>query len=172
MDDYVQQSGVKILAQPPEAEHVNILADIVFVHGLFGHWTETWTLQNSNGTSIFWPQDLLPSDFPNVRIMTYGYDADVAKLGQPVAQNSLHQNASNLLMYLALERQQTRTETRPIIFVCHSLGGLLVEDALVTSSNKAYMRYDDIANSTVGVIFMATPHFGADATKFARIISP
>ena len=26
---------------------------------------------------IFWPRDLLPKDFPNARILTFGYDADL-----------------------------------------------------------------------------------------------
>ena len=48
-------------------------ADIVFVHGLNGHWAQTWT--HENGT--FWPQDLLPRTMPGARIFSYGYPSTI-----------------------------------------------------------------------------------------------
>ena len=45
---------------------------LVFVHGIGGHWYNTWS---KNG--VFWPRDLLSRDVQNVRIITFGYDSDV-----------------------------------------------------------------------------------------------
>lgn len=50
------------------------IVNIVFVHGLGGSATETWTHEPSK---IFWPTLLHEDDrFANIRISTFGYDAD------------------------------------------------------------------------------------------------
>ena len=50
------------------------IVSIVFVHGLGGSAKETWTHYPSK---IFWPTLLHEDDrFANVRISTFGYDAD------------------------------------------------------------------------------------------------
>ena len=47
-------------------------ADLIFIHGLHGHHTATWT----NTSGEYW----LPwfgNYLPNVRVWTYGYNADM-----------------------------------------------------------------------------------------------
>ena len=42
------------------------------VHGLGGDWEHTWT----DGTSgQLWLKDFLPKQYPNARVMSFGYDA-------------------------------------------------------------------------------------------------
>lgn len=43
------------------------------MHGLNGHWKQTWT--HKNGT--FWPRDLLPHALPGARIFSYGYPSEI-----------------------------------------------------------------------------------------------
>ncbi|KAF2267309.1 hypothetical protein CC78DRAFT_551989 [Lojkania enalia] len=74
---------------------------------LKGNREKTWT--HRNGT--FWPGALLSQDFPRARIMVFGYDADVS------------------LAYDLLD-QQGQAGQRPIVFIAHSLGGLVCEEAL------------------------------------------
>ena len=51
----------------------NDLGDsLVAIHGLNGHPLETWTHEPSRK---LWLRDLLPQVIPNIRIMTYGYNA-------------------------------------------------------------------------------------------------
>ena len=45
---------------------------LVAVHGLNGHAFGTWTHKQNN---IMWLRDILPHNLPNIRIMTYGYNA-------------------------------------------------------------------------------------------------
>jgi hypothetical protein len=53
----------------------NVYSSIVAVHGLYGDPFETWTEETSG---MLWLRDFLPSQVPNTRIMSYGYDSFVA----------------------------------------------------------------------------------------------
>lgn len=78
-------------------DNVNHFFSILFVHGLFGSRTNTWT---KNG--VLWPKDLLPIDVPNARIMSFGYDADVFKTdGSQVTNSAIESHAADLCDGLA-----------------------------------------------------------------------
>lgn len=49
------------------------MTSIVAVHGLNGDATNTWKTSES-----FWLKDFLPHDIHGARVMTFGYNADVA----------------------------------------------------------------------------------------------
>ena len=46
---------------------------------------------------------------------------------------------------------------RPTVFVCYSLGGLVLK--------KILQCYPDLGKSTKGVVFLATPHHGSPAAE-------
>ncbi|KAB8292912.1 hypothetical protein EYC80_007277 [Monilinia laxa] len=156
----------------PEAE-----ADIVLVHGLNGHPQHTWTAKNG----VFWPTTLLPVTFSSkdpaksakVRILVYGYNADVVAFGEKSASHDrIHEHAQSLVSSLALERKSEEAEENPIIWVAHSLGGILVKRALEISHDYQGKSNDEIrsiAVSTFGIIFLGTPHTGADPAKWGLI---
>lgn len=79
------------------------------MHGLTGDWVETWKYHKPTGSTVTWPSDLLPSDFPNIRVITFGYDADVTSIKGATGQNTLDQNAASLNTQLQLLRQTTNT---------------------------------------------------------------
>ncbi|KAH8766533.1 hypothetical protein BGZ57DRAFT_1017541 [Hyaloscypha finlandica] len=85
------------------------------VHGLGGNAFDTWTV--SNGGSM-WPRDFLPSpkNFPNSRIMTFGYDSDLTDSTTLLTMESCAQS---------LLRRVNEARNRPLLLVCHSLGGLI-----------------------------------------------
>lgn len=68
--------------------------------------------------------------------MTYGYDADIAHFWSMASQNRIGEHASNLVNAIAQVRERTDTEGRPIVFVTHSLGGLVTEDVSELLSTK------------------------------------
>ncbi|OHF04062.1 hypothetical protein CORC01_00401, partial [Colletotrichum orchidophilum] len=109
--------GLNLLADPLDAE-----LDIIAVHGLDGHWRKSWTAENG----VFWLQDLLPTRVPKARIYSYSHDSRTRGGDVPFTLDiSDHGNA--LVSDLTIERGLTATEERPIIFVAHSLGGLIVK---------------------------------------------
>ncbi|EHK17939.1 uncharacterized protein TRIVIDRAFT_67162 [Trichoderma virens Gv29-8] len=63
--------GLTLLSCPP-----NPLVDLIFVHGLAGGSVKTWCY--SKDAASFWPQKWLPKErgFKDVRIYSYGYDAE------------------------------------------------------------------------------------------------
>ncbi|KAK7747569.1 hypothetical protein SLS62_009068 [Diatrype stigma] len=151
--------GVKVLHDCPDAD-----VDICFVHGLTGDRESTWT---ARGQSKPWPQTLLPPKLPNARILTYGYDAYVIKAGV-VGDNGLSDHAMNLLHDLSMDRSTCNASSRPLIFIAHSLGGLVCKRAILHSQANRDHHLRGIFDCTKGIIFMGTPHRGswaADSLK-------
>lgn len=107
--------------------HPDAQVDVVLVHGLNGHPRGTWTAKNG----VFWPSELLPVSLKSAqaRILVYGYNADVYTFGNERSASSdlIHQHAQSMVANLALERKSEEREHCPIIFVAHSLGGILVK---------------------------------------------
>ncbi|CAG8958691.1 hypothetical protein HYFRA_00011533 [Hymenoscyphus fraxineus] len=148
----------------------SIVADIVFVHGLRGDPIATW----SDG-KVCWPRDFLRDDVPNTRIMTWGYDSNIASVTEFSSANSIFGHAENLLFDVARRRRTPSEKTRPIIFVGHSLGGLVIKEALIRSSeylnNQQDMALGSIFKYTSGVIFLGTPHRGSEKTGLGQIVA-
>jgi hypothetical protein len=152
--------GVEVLYDCP-----NATVDICFVHGLTGDRTTTWTAQ---GQYDPWPKKLLPSKLSSARILTYGYDAYVVR-GSVAGSNRLIDHATNLLNDLSTDRDLHKAASRPIIFVAHSLGGLVCKKAILRSRNNPDAHLRNIFNCTKGVIFMGTPHKGSWIADWAKI---
>ncbi|RKK12797.1 hypothetical protein BFJ66_g2646 [Fusarium oxysporum f. sp. cepae] len=142
--------------------------DIVFVHGLKGDCQKTWTDKSSGNP---WPKTLLPLEIETARILTYSYDSTVTGKDDVPSQNRISNHAYNLVTALASLRQSDNTTERPIIFVCHSLGGLVCQDALVTAKQRSEQHLQDIVNFTRGVIFLGTPHHGSSLAKIGELVS-
>ncbi|PCD19552.1 hypothetical protein FGRA07_05301 [Fusarium graminearum] len=153
--------------------HPEAKADIVFVHGLNAEPDITWTAKD--GT--FWPLDLLPAALKgtHANILIYGYNADVYSKGnnRTTSNHFINQHAEDLITNLMLHRRSQGTSKNPIIWACHSLGGILVKRALLYSHDVRETRLEDLGSiyiSTFGLIFLATPHVGSDAAAWGVIV--
>lgn len=141
--------------------------DIVFVHGLTGDRQSTWTHKPS-GT--FWPRDLLIQVIPRSRILAFGYDADYGHVWTPVSSNCVRNHARNFIKELVTMRMRSGTTGRPILFVAHSLGGIVVADTLVRSRNHVETNMQDVFLSCKGVAFLGTPHRGSDLARWSFLL--
>ena len=140
----------------------------MFVHGLTGHRDRTWT---APGALEPWPKTVLPKDIPNAHILAYGYDADIVHWTKANSQNTTREHAQNLVNDLCNYRSRTKSTKRPLLFVVHSLGGLIVQDALLLCVNPSDESQAAILNSTRGVCFLGTPNAGSDFAQFATAVA-
>ncbi|KAJ5501025.1 hypothetical protein N7527_012146 [Penicillium freii] len=152
--------GVKVLHDCPDAKF-----DICFVHGLTGNRESTWTAQ---GHSMPWPKTLLPPNLRQTRIITYGYDAYVTQKSV-ASSNRLIDHATNLLNDLTDDRDSGNASDRPLIFVAHSLGGLVCKKAILLSRNNPQPHLRGIFDCAKGIVFMGTPHKGSWMADWARM---
>jgi hypothetical protein len=141
-------------------------ADVVFVHGLGGDAFETWRYGKDDSTS--WPH-WLGQEFSDVGVWSLGYAASPTKwlrlkscfskrfrdAGHGMA---LPDRALQLLDYMV----QRGLGERPLLFICHSLGGLVTKQILRTSRDDTTGRLNQVFGNTRAVLFLATPHVGAD----------
>ncbi|KAG5744212.1 hypothetical protein H9Q69_011001 [Fusarium xylarioides] len=145
----------------------NAQADIVFLHGLRGDREKAWTKNE-----VVWPKDLLPDDIPASRIFLFGYDTNITSTGRSgPSKTEIHGDAEDVCAKLAAERLSTQTVDRPIIFVAHSLGGLVAAQILVDGEHKPENSVEgSIARNTRGMVFLGTPFRGSSAAKPAEAI--
>ncbi|KAF7920650.1 hypothetical protein BELL_0335g00130 [Botrytis elliptica] len=143
--------------------------DIVAVHGLGGDSRYTWGKPSGEGT---WFKDAL---FPNtnVRIMTYDYDLE--GIAETIyTRKGILNEASKLLKSLVDLRKSVVSENavtkggsdgapeleatrRPLIFVGHNLGIIIIKQALVLAGFDL-SNDESIRTSTVAMISFSAPH--------------
>jgi pimeloyl-ACP methyl ester carboxylesterase len=147
----------------------NSSSSIVFVHGLTGNRESTWTEPESN---TLWPLALLPAEVPSARILTFGYDSNIIHTFDPTAINTLAHHASLLVKSLAGVRgKESDAVARPLIFVGHSIGGLIIEQALLDCRDSSEPAENALLESTTAIAYLGTPHTGPDLMRWERTLT-
>ncbi|KAJ5823858.1 Mitochondrial substrate/solute carrier [Penicillium robsamsonii] len=120
--------------------------DIVAVPPIGADHRKTWI---AHGARSSWLELELLKHIPRARVLLYNYgdlrDDKIDTLGE------------RLLNQLRTERKNEPTR-RPIFFICHSTGGLVVKAALALASREPGQS---ILTSCHGIAFFATPHQGS-----------
>ena len=167
---------VQTTKPPVSREHIGLFelskdggegktVDVVAVHGLQGHPYKTWEHENGH----IWLQDSLTKDISFARIMTFGYDSTVA-FSKSVA--GIDDKALDLLNRLSSKRRGLKdgsSRGRPIVFICHSLGGIVVKKALILAHERSSDPFfKDILDNTKAIAFLGVPHKGSDSAWWAN----
>ncbi|KAK6449817.1 hypothetical protein FP744_10006067 [Trichoderma asperellum] len=94
------------------------------------------------------------------RVMIYGYDSTVAesKSIQNIKDLATKFNAS-------LQKLTNASIVRPIILIGHSLGGLIIKQALISLSRSENEDEQNLIRAIYGIVFFRTPHDGMDITS-------
>ncbi|KAL9616879.1 MAG: hypothetical protein Q9160_008301 [Pyrenula sp. 1 TL-2023] len=173
--------GLRVLAAPKE--DTEAVVDIVMVHGLTGSIGSTWLHENSG---VYWPTTIFSRDLPAARILAFGYDADIVNFWNPASQSRIGNHAETLLGDLSHLREDTDTvgkvsemletsnqcgsqENRKIIFIAHSLGGLVTENALIIADNSAEKHIRQVGLCAAAIAFLGTPQAGSDLTAWGQV---
>lgn len=165
--------------QPHESQNQDLLGlhlvrnvldpcgDIIFVHGLGGMARKTWC--HDRNLDYFWPPWLGEENgLSSFRIFTFGYNSNFK--GARTNLNILD-FAKDLLFQILTFSDASGANYAPlghraIFFVAHSMGGLVVKKAYVLG--KQDHEYVDIISRVRGILFLATPHRGA---QYAKILN-
>ncbi|KAL9117656.1 MAG: hypothetical protein Q9187_005805 [Circinaria calcarea] len=130
--------------------------DVVLVHGLGGDSRTTWEAKGPNKEVVNWvtDKDFLQTALPKARIFTYGYNANFYKDRDT---SRVEDYADGLRGGLLTFRRKCKD--RPILWIGHSLGGIVIKRTLITQDEE-YCTY--IRNASTAIIFLGTPHHGSD----------
>ncbi|RGP79315.1 tetratricopeptide-like helical domain [Fusarium longipes] len=155
-DSVQPESSITSGPAPKHPQGLNVLSDgvepvvdIVAVHGLNGHREKTWTSDNG----VYWLRDFLPTDVPNARIFSWGYDANTHAVSG-TSSMFLYDHARSLVADLTRRRKLTNA--------------LIHSDA---ARQGALLEHRSIKISTYGIIFMGTPHQGGNGVQLGRIVA-
>lgn len=163
--------GLTILHEPESSPS----ADIVFIHGLGGTSRHTWS--RNRDLQLFWPLEWLPyePELATARIMTFGYNSHFSSVSHR-QENILNISdfAKDLLfsMKFATGKGEHRLDigSAPIIFIAHSMGGLIVKKAFILGQHDDHYR--ELIRAVSGIVFLSTPHRGSNlADVLNKILS-
>ncbi|EEF52448.1 ribonuclease p/mrp subunit, putative [Ricinus communis] len=142
--------------------------DVVFIHGLRGGPYKTWRLsedkvstksglvekidEEAGKLGTFWPAEWLSTDLPQVRMFTLKYKTNLTQWSG--ATLPLQEVSSMMLEKLVA----AGIGNRPVVFVTHSMGGLVVKQMLYKAKTE---NIKNLVNNTVGIVFYSCPHFGS-----------
>ncbi|KAM4522682.1 protein SERAC1 [Odontesthes bonariensis] len=170
------QDGVYIL-HPQTRDNQPIKADVLFIHGILGAAFKTWrqkdlsTLEEEREAESrddyteCWPKSWLAADCPNLRVLSVEYDSHLsdwmAKCPAENQRKSLAYRSQELLKKLKL----AGVGERPVVWVAHSMGGLLVKKMLQDASEDPDMQ--ELLKNTKGIMFYSVPHCGTFMAEYS-----
>lgn len=136
----------------------------IAISGLGSHPFGSWQ-HRAHGPAFMWLRDGLPKDLPGVRTIIYGYDSHV--VGSSSFQR-IYDLSRNLINGLTSFGFGTSAST-PIVFVAHSLGGLLLKESLIGLAAYSDQRFSVVRN-VISVINFGVPHKGMEASQLLAMV--
>uniref|UniRef100_A0A673T255 Protein SERAC1 n=1 Tax=Suricata suricatta TaxID=37032 RepID=A0A673T255_SURSU len=127
---------------------------------------ETTREKYQDGVYVLHPQyrtTWLARDCPALRIISVEYDTSLSdwRTRCPMERKSIAFRSNELLRKL----RAAGVGDRPVIWVSHSMGGLLVKKMLLEASKKPEMS--TVINNTRGIIFYSVPHHGSHLAEYS-----
>ncbi|XP_029799118.1 protein SERAC1 [Suricata suricatta] len=113
--------------------------------------------------AFYFMQTWLARDCPALRIISVEYDTSLSdwRTRCPMERKSIAFRSNELLRKL----RAAGVGDRPVIWVSHSMGGLLVKKMLLEASKKPEMS--TVINNTRGIIFYSVPHHGSHLAEYS-----
>lgn len=175
-----------LLPSDRHIQHKNNLSnwgvDVVFLHGLLGGVFYTWRQQDhedNRGSSSFqvseddysycWPRDWLQDVSDNVRVIGVDFDSYLSQWGGSCPTQSFKQSIDERSEDILHKLRAAGVGKRPVVFVGHSMGGLLIKKMLVHAKESEDEDMKELAENTKGVVFYSTPHEGSSIAQMNSI---
>lgn len=163
--DYVRLH--RMTAVPGPDPMADDWADVVFIHGLKGSANTTWACAKGM-TAPDWPT-WVAQELAGLRVWCADYSSTLLPTE---AHFAIHKIGANLLHQM---ENAGVGSSRPVVFVGHSMGGLVIKEIVHQAALSAWRPGSSVWRNTAGIAFLATPHFGsalaAPADYLARLMN-
>lgn len=158
-----RDDGLHLIVPPhQEGERPAPRLNVVFVHGLGGGGYTTWC-SGAESELDFWPQKLA-AQHEACSVWTLNYRT---KIYEWRFSSRSRMDLLDRAAWFIEELLSRGIANRPIVFVAHSLGGLLVKQALQFANSMGRPKWHDVSKQTRAVAFIASPHDGSRLADFA-----
>ena len=114
---------------------------------------------------FMWIRDTLPKDLPGVRAVIYGYDT---KLDSSQSFQIIPDLAQALITQLRTYGWSLPL-AKPVVFLAHSLGGLVLREAMVQLDNSSNEEYKSLLDLSRGAVFFGVPNLGMEQSHFRMV---
>lgn len=111
-----------------------------------------------------WLRDSLPIDAPSIRVIIYGYDTTLT-------QNESFQTVQDIAISFVsrmVASGWSNVSAKPITFLAHSLGGIVLKHALLEMANSEPRR--TLFEMVRAVIFFGVPHKGMEISHLLSMV--
>ncbi|KAJ5963046.1 hypothetical protein N7501_007987 [Penicillium viridicatum] len=138
-------------------ENQPVVADIIAIAGLDGHAYGSW--QGRGNLGRMWLRDFLSNDLPQCRTMIYGYNSKLSSHGV----DTILDYGRELMEEMKQIRDTKELQQRPLIFIAHSFGGIILAHCLVKAiqtMEEDHPAITSLHQATYGMILFAIPHKG------------
>ncbi|CEJ82934.1 hypothetical protein VHEMI02972 [[Torrubiella] hemipterigena] len=143
--------GLTTLYAPPGGQiDVNIIA----LSGLGSHPYGSFVHKES-GVGHMWLQKDIPARIPNARVLIYGYDTKLENSDSFATLKDLARPIATVL-----KECLSAPDHRPYVILAHSLGGLLVQEAILQISESEEDNECNLLRDLLGILFFGVPTDG------------
>ncbi|KAI1126995.1 hypothetical protein F5Y10DRAFT_278419 [Nemania abortiva] len=146
----------------PHKHEFNCIA----ISGLASHPFGSWQPKRKE-RSFMWLRDTLPDYHPTVRVWLYGYDTS---LEDGTSFQSIQDLSISLINQLTLKEHGLALPTAPpIMFIAHSLGGIVLKQAL-TRLGICGSQDMHLLQLTRGAVLLGVPNLGMEQTHLEVLV--
>lgn len=149
--------GITTLVSPSNDEEHQI--DVLAVSGLGSHAFGSFVHKEDGN---MWLTDSLPQDIPTARVMIYGYKSGLQHSTGLVQLDDL---AKPLQMAIS----QLLEQRKPLLLIGHSLGGLLIKEALIQIGEAGFEL--GLLDSIPGILLFDAPNDGMEIESLVPMVN-
>ena len=113
-----------------------------------------------------WIRDDAPKRLVGVRLILYGYDSGLAKSKSTQLIGDI---ARGLIEHLKLGGWNTQS-AKPMAFLAHSLGGLVLKDALVQIADANDSSTSCLVKKISGAVMFGVPNLGMEQAQLQSVV--
>ncbi|RDW94780.1 hypothetical protein BP5796_00543 [Coleophoma crateriformis] len=157
IDDHFH--GLTVLRSPEPLCHQ---VDCIALPSLGGHAFDSFKAKGSS--SYMWLCDDLPFKLTTTRIILYGYESQLH-----MSWNFQDLEALATTLRQSIRNLSQKKERKPLFFIAHSLGGLIVKEAII-QMQEALDEDRDVLSSVYGALFFGVPNQGMDIKSLIPMV--